>query len=171
MRKWNEWSSEETQFLLDNYNLLTNKQLEDHFTNRTWSTIYSKAKKLGLYRDKNIEFKNRSAARSGEKNSSWNGGRMQNKAGYILVLKKGHHHSDKKGYVMEHIYVWENETGLEVPPGCCIHHLNGNKQDNRIENLCLMSHKAHTIFHHTGLHRSYETRLKISEKARARHAK
>ncbi len=41
---------------------------------------------------------------------------------------------------------------------------NGNKADNRIQNLCMMQHTAHTVFHHTGAKRSTETRKKISER-------
>lgn len=58
-----------------------------------------------------------------------------------------HHRANARGYVMEHILVFEEKTGVKVPTNCCVHHLNGNKRDNRIENLCLMSHAAHTAFH------------------------
>ena len=51
---------------------------------------------------------------------------------------------------MEHILIFEKETGVKVPNNCCIHHLNGIKTDNRIENLCMMLHSAHTTFHNTG---------------------
>ena len=40
------------------------------------------------------------------------------------------------------------------------------KTDNRIENLCMMLHSAHTTFHNTGRKVSMETRKKISESKR-----
>ena len=67
---------------------------------------------------------------------------------------------------MEHILIFEKETGVKVANNCCIHHLNGIKTDNRIENLCMMLHSAHTTFHNTGRKVSMETRKKISESKR-----
>jgi len=87
--------------------------------------------------------------------------------GYKQVLCKGHHRADPSGYVFEHILIWEQNTGVPVPANCVIHHLNGNKTDNRIENLCLMDRGAHTAFHNTGRSHSTETKKKMSEKAKS----
>ena len=137
---------------------------------KTQLAIYKKAYKLGLRKDPSIEFLNRSEARKREKASNWNGGVKKSKAGYCLVLMPEHPRADGNGYVMEHIVVWEQETGVPVPRNCCIHHLNGNKSDNRIQNLCMMQHTAHTVFHHTGSKRSTETKIKISKSRRKRNA-
>ena len=83
---------------------------------------------------------------------------------YRQILMPSHRRADSSGYVMEHIAVWERETGLEIPENCVIHHLNGVKDDNRIENLSLMERGAHTILHHTGTHLSEETKSKISNR-------
>ena len=40
----------------------------------------------------------------------------------------------------EHRYVWTQAHG-EIPPNMQIHHINGNKHDNRLENLALVSQK------------------------------
>jgi DNA-binding NtrC family response regulator len=69
---------------------------------------------------------------------------------------------------MEHILVFEEKTGVSVPANCCIHHLNGIKTDNRIENLCMMSVGAHTALHNTGKKKSEETKKKISQKSKER---
>lgn len=143
MKKWTE---EETELLKTKYNTISNDELCKMF-NRTWLSIYKKARKLGLYKTEESEFYERSHARSGNKGSNWKGGRRISPKGYVLILKKGHHRADKHGYVLEHIYVFEKETGLEIPANCDIHHINGNKQDNRISNLCLLTHGAHTTLH------------------------
>lgn len=42
-----------------------------------------------------------------------------------------------RGSVVEHIWVWEQHHG-KLPKGHLIHHINGVKHDNRIENLLLL---------------------------------
>ena len=69
---------------------------------------------------------------------------------------------------MEHILVFEQATGLSVPKNCAIHHLDGNKSNNKLENLCLMERGAHTAFHSTGRKVSDLTKKKMSEKAKER---
>lgn len=43
---------------------------------------------------------------------------------------------------MEHRVIWEKHHG-KVPEGYCIHHKDGNKKNNRIENLECLSRKEH----------------------------
>lgn len=166
-----EWTDEEVDILVANYNSVTNTTLAKLLPNRTPLSIYKKAYKIGLRKTDEAEYRNRSEAKSGEKSNWWNGGVSMTKAGYKKVLQPKHPKADNRGYVMEHILVWEQETGVSIPPNCCIHHLNGNKSDNRIENLCMMQHKAHTVMHHTGAKRSNETKARISEKAKKRYKK
>lgn len=45
-----------------------------------------------------------------------------------------------------HIAVWETFVG-EIPKGYDVHHINHNRQDNRLENLELIEHKEHSIIH------------------------
>ncbi len=47
----------------------------------------------------------------------------------------------KLGY--EHRVVWEKENG-KIKKGWCIDHINGNKSDNRIENLCAVPSSMNT---------------------------
>lgn len=164
-----KWSEEEVLLLKDKYSCSTNDELIALFPNKTFLAIYKKAYSLNLKRDEEIKFLNRSKAKSGKNASNWNGGVRRTSKGYIQILMPEHKRADKGGYVMEHIVVYEKATGIEVPRNCCIHHLNGIKNDNRIENLCMMTNSAHTIYHHTGQKRSEETRKRISESKRKKY--
>jgi len=48
-----------------------------------------------------------------------------------------------KGYQMSHL-VWQWKTGNPIPKGFIIHHINGNRQDNRFGNLYLMQNHKHS---------------------------
>ena len=46
----------------------------------------------------------------------------------------------------EHRFVWEEAYG-PIPAGMVVHHKNGNKRDNRLLNLELLSYREHNIGH------------------------
>ena len=77
-----------------------------------------------------------------EGNPNWNGGRSIDTSGYARVLDTAHKLADTKGYVKEHKLVWTNANG-DIPGGHVIHHKNGIKDDNRLENLELMTTSEH----------------------------
>lgn len=164
----NMWSKEDIELLKEKYLTSTNEELYKLFPNRSHIAIYKKAYKLGMRKPPEIEFKNRSLANRREKSSNWNGGKYTTSKGYIQILCPEHHRASKNGYVMEHILVFEKATGLSVPDNCVIHHLNGNKKDNRIENLCMMECGAHSSFHNKERKLSDCAKEKISKKARDR---
>lgn len=82
----------------------------------------------------------------GNKNGRWKNGRI-NAHGYILVHAPDHPHAGVKGKVYEHRLVMEKFLGRYLNPDEVVHHKNGIKTDNRIENLEVLSHKEHATKH------------------------
>lgn len=72
----------------------------------------------------------------GVNNHMWKGGKSIGHGGYVIVLIDGKQ-------LLEHRVVWERANG-KIPSGYVIHHLNGNRQDNRLENLFAIPRKRHS---------------------------
>jgi len=80
----------------------------------------------------------------GAENHNWRGGvRIIN--GYRQI--KVNDGRTKSGYVCEHRLVMERHIGRQLLPNEVVHHLNGNKLDNRLENLELLTHSEHARLH------------------------
>lgn len=161
------WSLKEKELLKSLYPTLSNIELAQIF-DRSVSSIQHKAKLLKLKKLDSTLFDSRSKARRGKLSSNWKGGRKITKKGYVQILKKGYPGTDKNGYIFEHRYVMEKHLGRRLDVNEVVHHINGNKQDNRIENLKVMERGRHTTAHHIGTNRSPKTRNLISQKAISR---
>ena len=76
--------------------------------------------------------------RKGSASSQWKGGRFQTPRGYIMV-RYPNHPAAQNGYVQEHRLAMEAHLGRYLLPTETVHHKNGIKSDNLIENLELWS--------------------------------
>jgi len=105
---------------------------------------------------------------SGSKNPRWNGGRHVAN-GYVFIRMPSHPKASKRGYVREHVLVWEEFNKCSLPKGWHVHHKNGIKTDNRPENLEAMTHQAHRDVIPSLLRRIAELEQKLKETLNERH--
>ena len=73
-------------------------------------------------------------------------GRTLNASGYVRVWAPGHPMANSDNYVLEHRMV-VHDAGIDVPPGHHVHHINGDKADNRLENLEVLSESERHRLH------------------------
>ena len=77
----------------------------------------------------------------------WKIKKIVSKGEYNYAVVPEHPNATKNGYVLEHRIAMENHLGRLLNPDEVVHHINGNKKDNRIENLEVMSASAHSRYH------------------------
>lgn len=78
---------------------------------------------------------------NGPRKHIWGSGHI-NKNGYRVISKPDHPNSIKgkrSGQIMEHTFVMSEHIGRPLIKGETVHHKNGIRDDNRIENLELWS--------------------------------
>lgn len=80
--------------------------------------------------------------RFGPDNPMWNGGRCV-KSGYIMIKQRDHPNANARGYVFEHRLIMEKKLGRYLTIDEVVHHLDGNKMNNDINNLIMMSQSEH----------------------------
>ena len=146
MRLNDGWTEEQLKYMIEHYPYERAKDISE-IIGKTQSCVEHKANRLGLKKDKDALFRIKSEARKGDKTWNYKGYRRRTPKGYIVLYRPDHPMADKSGLIMEHRVVMEEALGCYLPKGMAVHHINGIKDDNRIENLAVMTHSAHSALH------------------------
>lgn len=86
----------------------------------------------------------------GEKHPRWNGGKSTHSGGYLTVrISQG-------VYRLAHRIIYEKHIGRKLKKCEVVHHIDGNKKNNNVDNLQIMSNGQHHS-HHAKL--LYENKL------------
>lgn len=67
--------------------------------------------------------------------------------GYRLIYAPEHHDANSKGYAREHRMVVEQDLGRQLNDDEVVHHKDGNKSNNSLDNLEVMTVKQHKTHH------------------------
>ena len=114
---------------------------------------FAEAKKEIMKGEKNHQF-----GLKGSKNASWKSDRKITVYGYIKVRSSDHPFRDCDDFVFEHRLVAEKyllnlENSIEIngkkylKKEYVVHHIDGNRKNNNVENLRIMTLEEHTSLH------------------------
>lgn len=95
----------------------------------------------------------------GMNNPRWKGGRIYSN-GWVMIKMREHPNCNHHGYIFEHRIVMEKYLNRVINKEEVVHHINGIKDDNRIENLKLLTQSGHLSLHQ--LNGEASRRLKLS---------
>lgn len=98
-------------------------------------------------------FKKGRKAPKGKDHPRWKGGRYISSQGYMMILMPKHPFPDHpNGYVKRCRLIMEKKLGRYLKRKEEVHHLNGNKLDDRSENLQLFPNKSEHLKRHKNSH-------------------
>lgn len=79
--------------------------------------------------------------KTGDESHNWKGGRILGVDGYVKIYAPNHPSKENGKYILEHRLVMEEHLGRFLENEETVHHKNGIRDDNRLENLELWASK------------------------------
>lgn len=129
---------------------------------KMWLKKYFATRYKHCYCNKECKYSDREITSFGEKSRWWKGGRIVHN-GYVYIKMPSYLGADSQGYVKEHRMIMETHLGRSLLKKEVVHHINGIKTDNRLENLIVMITNNHSSLHVTGRKYSEETINKMKK--------
>jgi hypothetical protein len=114
---------------------------------------YKRTKKIiEKYRRANLGRKyssevNKKKGRPGKNNPNGKGGKYISNDGYVMIYVPQHALCNCRGYAREHRIVFQKKVGRRLERFEIIHHVDGDKLNNKIENLRIMTKEEHDRLH------------------------
>jgi hypothetical protein len=84
-----------------------------------------------------------------EYTSRWNGGVSYDTKGHRRLYLPEYKNYCKGGIIAEHRYIMEQYLERKLSPSEIVHHINGIPDDNRLENLQIMTAGEHSRLHNS----------------------
>lgn len=93
-------------------------------------------KTFATYCSRSCSSKAQSSRQFGSDNPAYKNGKKLTDGGYVqILLGKNHPMAGRGGYALEHRFVMSEHLGRPLERYEVVHHINGDKTDNRIDNL------------------------------------
>lgn len=67
--------------------------------------------------------------------------------GYLYSYSPNHYLANKAGKVMQHTLVMTEAIGRRLEKDECVHHIDRDRTNNKLENLRLLTHSEHSALH------------------------
>lgn len=85
------------------------------------------------------------------------------KDGYVIINRSSHPNADKYGRIREHVLNFAEAHKCCLLPWSVVHHRDGRRDNNSVENLEAMMRSKHTALHHKPYPHSEQTKKFLSQ--------
>lgn len=95
-----------------------------------------------VIKNPNVKILCKDCLSKGKNSGSWKGGSYIDKDGYKVVNVDNHQSARKCGYILKHRLIIEKQIGRYLHRWEVVHHINGIRADNHLENLMLCKNQS-----------------------------